>query len=102
VAVVDQNLSMGQGGVLATELAAALHGRPGAPGVIASFIGGLGGRDIAQEEFLEMVAIARRAADEGRPPEPRLLYTETELRELRKLQGIALAERHEAAARGTP
>jgi pyruvate ferredoxin oxidoreductase alpha subunit len=101
VAVVDQNLSMGQGGVLATELAAALYGRPGAPATIASFIGGLGGRDSASEEFNEMVAVPRRAADEGRPPEPRLLYTETELRELRKLQGIALAERHDVAARGT-
>jgi pyruvate ferredoxin oxidoreductase alpha subunit len=62
-----------------------------------SFIGGLGGRDIRSAEFFEMVAVTRRAADQGRAPEPRLLYTEQELREIRKLQGIALAERHETS-----
>ena len=42
-----------------------------------------------------MVDVAEAAAREGRPPPPRLLYTEQELREVRKLQGIAVAERHE-------
>ena len=101
VAVVDQNLSMGRGGVLHTELASALHGQPGAPEIVASFIGGLGGRDIAAEEFYEMVACTHEAADARRSPEPRLLYTEHELRELRKLQSIALAEHHQAK-RGDP
>ena len=78
---------------LVSELASVLHGRPEAPPVIASFVGGLGGRDIAPEEFYEMAAVTRRAADEGRSPEPRLLYTATELREFKKLQGIAVAER---------
>jgi hypothetical protein len=44
-----------------------------------------------------MAEITRRAVAEGRAPEPRLLYTASELREFRKLQGIALAERHETA-----
>jgi len=96
VAVVDQNLSMGKGGVLHAELASALYGRAGAP-VLASFIGGLGGRDIAAEEFYEMARIARAAADTGAAPEPRLLYTASELREVRKLQAIAHVERGEAA-----
>jgi pyruvate ferredoxin oxidoreductase alpha subunit len=96
VAVVDQNLSLGKGGVLHAELASALYGRAGAP-VLASFIGGLGGRDIAAEEFYEMARIARAAADTGAAPEPRLLYTATELREVRKLQAIAHVERSEAA-----
>jgi pyruvate ferredoxin oxidoreductase alpha subunit len=100
VVVVDQNLSMGQGGVLHTELAAALYGQPGAPPVLVSFVGGLGGRDIAPEEFFEMVEVARKAAEEGRAPAPRLLYTEDELRELRKLQGIAVAEHHETTPSG--
>jgi pyruvate ferredoxin oxidoreductase alpha subunit len=95
VAVVDQNLSMGKGGVLYAELASALYGRAGAP-VLASFIGGLGGRDIAPEEFYEMAKLAREAADAGTSPEPRLLYTATELREVRKLQAIAHVERSEA------
>jgi pyruvate ferredoxin oxidoreductase alpha subunit len=88
VAVVDQNLSPG-GGVLHGELAAALYGQPGAPAVLASFIGGLGGRDISAEEFAEIADATRRAAAEGRSPEPRLLYTEDEWREVKRLQKIA-------------
>jgi pyruvate ferredoxin oxidoreductase alpha subunit len=95
VAVVDQNLSMGKGGVLHAELASALYGQPDAPQVLASFVGGLGGRDIAPEEFLEMVRVLQKAADEGVQPPPRLLFTADELREVRKLQAVAHAERRE-------
>jgi pyruvate ferredoxin oxidoreductase alpha subunit len=92
VAVIDQNLSMGKGGVLYTELASALYGQKEAP-VLTSFIGGLGGRDLTLEEFFEIVALTREAAATGQPPPPRLLYTEEELREVRKLQAIAQTER---------
>jgi pyruvate ferredoxin oxidoreductase alpha subunit len=91
VAVIDQNLSLGKGGVLFAELASALYGLKDAP-VLVSFVGGLGGRDITPEEFYEMAAITRQAAETGQPPPPRLLYTEAELREVRKLQAIAQAE----------
>jgi len=94
VAVIDQNLSQGKGGVLHAELASVLYGRADAP-MLASFVGGLGGRDIGGEEFAEMARVARLAADRGEPPEPRLLYRESELREFEKLRGIAQAERHE-------
>jgi len=92
VAVIDQNLSPGRGGVLYAELAAALYGRMERPPVLASFVGGLGGRDIGPEEFFEIADVTRRAADAGHAPEPRLLYTASELREVRKLQSIAIAE----------
>ncbi len=92
VAVIDQNLSLGKGGVLYAELASALYGQKDAP-VLTSFIGGLGGRDISPEEFYEMAAVTRRAAADGAAPPPRLLYTEDELREVRKLQAIAHVER---------
>lgn len=95
VAVIDQNLSMGMGGILHAELASALYGWPEAPPVLASFIGGLGGRDIAAEEFYEMAAVTRRAWEERRTPPPRLLYTGDELREMRKLQAVAHAGRRE-------
>jgi len=99
VAVVDQNLSLGRGGVLHAELASSLYGTDGAP-VLASFVGGLGGRDITPAEFFEMAAVTREAAESGRAPAPRLLYTQQELREVRKLQEVALAERHETAPGG--
>jgi pyruvate ferredoxin oxidoreductase alpha subunit len=88
VAVIDQNLSAG-GGVLHGELAAALYDQPERPPILASFIGGLGGRDISLEDFFEIVAETRRAVSAGNPPPPRLLFSETELREVRKLQAIA-------------
>lgn len=94
VAVIDQNLSMGKGGVLHAEVASALYGHPGAPPILTSFVGGLGGRDISPEEFYEMAAETRKAVAEGRTPAPRLLYTADELREIRKLQAIAIFERN--------
>ncbi len=92
VAVIDQNLSMGKGGVLHAELASALYGRPDAPRVLASFIAGLGGRDISPEEFCAMASITQQAVEEKTTPAPRLLYTNAELREIRKLQAIAHVE----------
>ncbi|MFZ5508451.1 MAG: pyruvate synthase [Pseudomonadota bacterium] len=91
VAVIDQNLSMGKGGVLHMEIASALYGQAGAPPLL-SFVGGLGGRDVSAEEFYEIAEVMRRAAQEGTVPPPRLLYTEGELREVRKLQAIAVAQ----------
>jgi pyruvate ferredoxin oxidoreductase alpha subunit len=91
-AVIDQNLSMGLGGVLHSEVASALYGQDGAPPTLVSFVAGLGGRDIADEEFFEMAAVTKRAIDKDETPPPRLLYTEAELREVRKLQAIAHVE----------
>lgn len=93
VAVIDQNLSMGMGGVLYSEIASALHGLPDAPRVMNSFIGGLGGRDIRAEEFYEMASVTARAVSEGRSLPPRLLMTGQELTEIRRLQAIAGAGR---------
>ena len=93
VAVIDQNLSMGFGGVLHSELVSALYGQPDMPPILASFIGGLGGRDISTEEFFEIATTLRRAIDTGETPAPRLLYTEDELKQIEKLQLIAHVER---------
>jgi pyruvate ferredoxin oxidoreductase alpha subunit len=97
VAVVDQNLSLGKGGVLYTELLSALYGAVEPPPVVTSFVGGLGGREIPPQEFYEMEAVTRDAVDSGKAPPPRLLYTEQELREMRKLQAIARVEQDETA-----
>jgi len=94
IAVIDQNISMGKGGVLHTEVASALYGLKNAP-VLLGYIGGLGGRDISAEEFFEIAAEVRRAAESGEVPPPRLMYTGDELREIRKLQAVAHVERTE-------
>ena len=93
--MIDQNLSMGRGGILHSEIASALYGEPDAPRMLLSFIGGLGGRDISPEELFEIAAETRKALDSGRAPPTRLLYTAGELREIRKLQAIAEVERRE-------
>ncbi|MDH4040593.1 MAG: pyruvate synthase [Gammaproteobacteria bacterium] len=97
IIVIDQNLSIGLGGILYTELLASLYDKPGAPPVVTSFIGGLGGRDISPQEFYHMLTITRQAIASGSVPPPRLLYTAGELREIRKLQAIAQVEREETA-----
>lgn len=99
VAVIDQNLSMGKGGVLHTELASALVGAPYAPPMLVSYIGGLGGRDVTAEEFYEMAAQTQQAIHSGVTPEPRLLYSEAELRQMRNFQSIAAAPQAEVVSR---
>jgi pyruvate ferredoxin oxidoreductase alpha subunit len=99
VAVIDQNLSVGKGGILHAELASALYGAADAPPILASFVGGLGGRDIAPEELFEIARVLRAASERGETPPPRLLFTADELRETRKLQAIARVERHELGTR---
>ena len=94
VAVIDQNLSMGMGGVLHSEFATALYGASDAP-ILASYIGGLGGRDISQQEFFAIADELQLAWESGEQPAPRLLYTDSELTEMRKLQAIATAEHAE-------
>jgi len=94
VAVIDQDLSMGQGGVLYAELAAALYGMANAP-ALASFVGGLGGRNIPPEEFYDIARRTLAAAERGEMLPPQLLFTEHELRQVRKLQAVAAVERKE-------
>lgn len=88
VAIVDQNISIGFGGVLHSEVATALYGRSGAP-LLASFIAGLGGRDISLEDLCEMARVADGAAASGELLRPRLVFSRSDLAELRKLQAIA-------------
>lgn len=89
VAIIDQNLSTGRGGILHGEIMAALH-QAGANGpAVASFIGGLGGRDIAPGEFLGMLQDLQKAARAGTNPSPRLLYTGEELERTRASQAVA-------------
>ena len=95
VAVIDQNLSLGKGGVLHAEVASVLYGVKDAPSIFASFIGGLGGRDITQQEFFRIAEILDESIKTGQTPPPKLLYTEIEFREFKKLRAIAQVERQE-------
>ena len=88
-AVIDQNLSPGMGGVLYNDTAAALYtaDRPG-PG-LASYVAGLGGRDITDSDFNEILRELKVYADTGSRPVPRLIFTRDELEEIQRMQRIA-------------
>jgi len=88
VAVFDQNISVGSGGVFYTEIAAALCAETKRP-VILSFIGGLGGKDISVVEFQKILEDTVSAADSGITPGIQLLYTEAEWKQMSHLLEIA-------------
>jgi pyruvate ferredoxin oxidoreductase alpha subunit len=103
VAVIDQNLSPGSGGILYRELAASLLAAADRPAVVRSFIGGLGGKDISQSEFDRVLDVLDQASPhyegEGRggpprtgpsaPDEPELLFTESEWQQLQAVLDAA-------------
>ncbi len=88
VAVIDQNLAPGLGGITYQEIAAALYKRP-APPPLLSVIGGLGGKDISTAEFDAVFHDLERAAAGDRVESPRLLYTQPEQDRMQTLLSIA-------------
>ena len=54
VAVLDKAVSLGAYAPLATEIKAAFFGKKKAPGIISSFVAGLGGRDITLDSIKEI------------------------------------------------
>jgi pyruvate ferredoxin oxidoreductase alpha subunit len=89
VAVLDQNLSPGQGGILFQEIAACLYQESPRPRALCSFIGGLGGKNISEGEFRAIFERTAEAGVRGTGVGPVLLYTETEHREMEQLQFLA-------------
>ncbi len=63
LAIVDRNLSFGHGGIMASEVRAALCNQPSAP-IVFSYIAGLGGRDVTPEVI---DAVVQSAASADRP-----------------------------------
>lgn len=87
VAVFDQNLSIGKGGIIFSEIASALLGGP-RPALL-SFVGGLGGRRLRENEF-DLALRCLRESEAGETFSlPILLYTDTEFEQMRSLLRIA-------------
>jgi pyruvate ferredoxin oxidoreductase alpha subunit len=95
VAVLDQNLAAGLGGITYQEIAAALYASPRRPPLL-SVIGGLGGKDISDAEFEAVWRDLQRAAAGEPVPGPRLLYTQAEQARMQTLLQIAGKELPEA------
>lgn len=88
VAVLDQNISIGKGGILYSEIAGALYHEQGKP-LLLSFIGGLGGKNISSREFEFIFDIMIKAGATGEISAPLLLYTEGEWKEMERLKHLA-------------
>jgi pyruvate ferredoxin oxidoreductase alpha subunit len=90
VAVVDQNISVGKGGILFNEIAGALYGLIDRPPVLLSFIGGLGGRRFRPGEFDDMLEKMEKPGETGPDmARPHLLFTAAECREVGRFFAIA-------------
>jgi pyruvate ferredoxin oxidoreductase alpha subunit len=90
VAVIDQNLSPGQGGILFQEVAAAVANRANRPTMLRSFVGGLGGKDISPAEFRHALETLERARPDDLAQGPELLYTEAEWQQVQALTRVAV------------
>lgn len=77
VAVIDQNLSVGFGGITYAEILSALYSDKARPPVL-SFVGGLGGKDLSTMEFDHILEQMTAASMTGVTPPPALLYTAAE------------------------
>lgn len=97
VAVLDQNLSPGQGGILFQEIGACLYHEPLRPRALCSFIGGLGGKNISEGEFCTIFEQTADAGIRGKGIGPVLLYTEAEHSEMTQLQVLAAGPRPTAS-----
>jgi len=82
VAVIDQNISPGSGGILFNDISSALYHEPHRPDVLLSFIGGLGGKDISLAEFTYIIDEMKKSVETGVVPETQLLYTEHDLHQI--------------------
>lgn len=84
VAVIDQNISIGSGGIFYNEITSCMYNERQRP-VILSFIGGLGGKDISHTEFKKVLDDTIMASETGLAPSTQLLYTEAEWLQTKKL-----------------
>jgi pyruvate ferredoxin oxidoreductase alpha subunit len=90
VAVIDQNISVGKGGILFSEIASALYPLHDRPPILLSFIGGLGGRRFRPGEFAGMVHKMETAGENAAEmTRPHLLFTGEECREVGRFFSIA-------------
>jgi pyruvate ferredoxin oxidoreductase alpha subunit len=88
VAVIDQNLSVGFGGITYGEIASALYAEEKRPPIL-SFVGALGGKDISTVEFDQIAEDMQNAHATGVVPPPRLLYTSADELQMRGFLRLA-------------
>ncbi|MCF6147158.1 MAG: pyruvate synthase [Candidatus Kuenenia sp.] len=88
VAVLDQNISVGKGGILFSEIAGCMYNERERPSLL-SFIGGLGGKNVSPQEFEFIFENLQKADKTGATSAPCLLYTREEWHGMENLKKIA-------------
>ena len=88
VAVIDQNIAPGHGGVLFYEVSASLRSTTTRP-VLRSFIGGLGGKDISAAEFDHVLDVLEADGGTDTLSSPELLMTKAEWADVQQRLAVA-------------
>ena len=92
VAVFDQNLAPGSGGILYPEVVSALYHERSRPGTILPVIGGLGGKQLTAKE-MESIFEEMRAARDGGRPKTIHMFREDELAKVKRARATAKGRR---------
>ena len=85
VAVIDQNLAPGMGGITYPEIVTALYDKKNRPEKILSVIGGLGGKDMDDQDFRTII----ETLDKSNMGKPLFLYDEEDAKNFDRLLKIA-------------
>lgn len=101
VAVIDQSLAPGRGGILFPEIAASLARGTNRPGALLSFVGGLGGKDISAAEFRHVVTRLENASAGEVSFASELLFTEADHRVVQGFTQLAGPPHTETPAQST-
>ena len=92
VAVFDQNLAPGAGGIFYPEVTAALYHSRGRPGAILPVVGGLGGKQLTSKEMTTIFDEMQSVVREGRTPTPMFLMRDDELARAKRAVAVATGE----------
>ena len=93
VAVFDQNLAPGSGGILYPEVAGALYNVRNRPKAILPVVGALGGKQITSKEMASIFDEMRAIEREGKEPKPMFLMRRDELEKAQSAVAVAEGER---------
>ena len=90
VAVLDQNISIGSGGILYPEIIASLYDLPDRPAKVISFVGGLGGKSISMSEFRHIFGTVESAVKQDTTsPQGVLLFTDEDWGKVKGMLEVA-------------
>ena len=92
VAVFDQNLAPGFGGIFYPEVVSSLYHVKGRPSAIIPVVGGLGGKQLTPKEMTAIFEEMRAVAKDGRAPTPMYLMRDDELAKAKRAVAVAMGE----------